>query len=220
MSYTVKEIILTFQGEGSQTGRSAVFVRFSGCNMWSGREQDRDSGAGPCARWCDTDFVGGDRYSHNEIVAKADELFPWRGSNLHRFGGRLIVLTGGEPALQVDHKLLDALWSAGWEVAMETNGTIDLGRNSDLIRHLTVSPKRGAPMRQRLGQDLKVVVGHDDWTFDELNEIRRNSYFKTHILQPQDGPNRILAQAKCVEYARKDRGWNLGIQAHKVWGVP
>ena len=212
----VKDIFLTFQGEGPQMGRSAVFVRFAGCNLWSGREEDRVSGKGACARWCDTDFVGGTDMTAEQIHARARELYPWPA-------GRYVVLTGGEPALQPLGEIIDK-FRIGWDIGVETNGTIDIGRHLDWIHHLTVSPKRGSPLRQLHGECLKVVVGPDDWTDRELDELHAFTNFSYYVLQPQDGPRLKESLARCIELARREpkntyRPWRMGIQAHKHWGI-
>lgn len=174
--YGVKEVFDTVQGEGSRSGARSVFVRFTGCNAWNGRPEDRAKGKGECARWCDTDFVGGAQLSPAEILRLANKAWP----RTHDGASRWVVLSGGEPALQVDEDLLDLLHADGWSVAMETNGSV----HNDALRlvdHLTVSPKRGLPLKlPTIGQEqvteLKVVLPGTDragegWTDSELEAM-------------------------------------------------
>lgn len=162
-SYAIKEIFDTLQGEGTRAGTRAVFIRFAGCNLWSGREEDRGKGRGACAAWCDTDFVGGERLSAKEIVARVDELWPrWTTHGVppawHRDRPkRWVVVTGGEPALQFDEELREELRAAGFSVAMETNGTCDTA-SVRLVDHLCVSPKLGSTLEVRRAHELKVVI--------------------------------------------------------------
>lgn len=202
VSYAVKEIFLTLQGEGARAGRRAVFVRFSGCNLWSGREADRHKAI--CA-FCDTDFVGGSRYSLEDLAEQVREL--WGTAH-----APYVVLTGGEPMLQVDSQLVTALKDLGFEVAIETNGTLPVEPAIDWI---CVSPKAGTKVVQRWGQELKLVypqAGADprdftDWKFDNF------------FLQPMDGPqleeNTAAAVHRCVEDGR----WRLSVQTHKMVGI-
>ncbi len=210
MSYAVKEIFLTLQGEGGQAGRAAVFCRFAGCNLWSGREQDR---AGAVCRFCDTDFVGtdgegGGRFATPEALAEAVEGC-WRGSP----EGRLVVCTGGEPLLQLDAPLIAALRARGFEVAVETNGAIAAPAGIDWI---CVSPKADAPLAQTEGQELKLVYpqdGVDPARFEAMA-------FERLYLQPMDGPalraNTQAAVAYCLAHPR----WRLSVQTHKYLGLP
>ena len=214
MAYAVKEIFYTLQGEGANTGRPAVFLRFSGCNLWSGREQDRGKGAGGCSQWCDTDFVGvdgvgGGRYETAQSLALSVSG-AWPGGTDSK---RLVVCTGGEPLLQLDESLVEALHAAGFEVAIETNGTKIPPAGVDWV---CVSPKAGATLALTTGNELKLVfpqVGAEPERFDHLD-------FKTFLLQPMDGPaleeNMRLTLKYCLEHPR----WRLGIQAHKFWGIP
>jgi len=202
MSYSVKEIFLTLQGEGARAGRRAVFVRFSGCNLWSGRERDRASAA--CS-FCDTDFVGGSRYALDQLVAEVAEL--WGAAP-----APYLVLTGGEPMLQVDAPLVDALKAAGFEVAIETNGTIAVEPAIDWI---CVSPKAGTEIVQRSGNELKLVYpqqqadpgSFDDWRFDHF------------FLQPMDGPQREANTAAAIARCMADGRWRLSVQTHKIVGI-
>jgi 7-carboxy-7-deazaguanine synthase (Cx14CxxC type) len=213
MSYTVKEIYYTLQGEGAQTGRPAVFLRFAGCNLWSGREEDRDRAV---CRFCDTDFVGtdgpgGGRFSSaTDLARAAARHWPWGSGK----GSRpLVVVTGGEPVLQLDEALVDALHREGFEVAVETNGTLLPPRGIDW---LCVSPKAEAPLVVTGGDELKLVYpqeGIDPAQFEDLD-------FRHFFLQPMDGPhqqrNTELAIRYCLEHPR----WRLSLQTHKLLGIP
>lgn len=210
MSYAVKEIFLTLQGEGGQAGRAAVFCRFSGCNLWSGREQDR---AGAACSFCDTDFVGldgpgGGRFADAEALAAAVAC-AWLGGPEHR----LVVLTGGEPLLQVDDALVRALHARGFAIALETNGTLPAPPGIDWI---CVSPKGRAPVVQTSGKELKLVypqAGVDPAAFAHLA-------FETFRLQPLDGPDRAGASAAAIDYCLRFPQWHLSVQTHKDLGIP
>jgi len=209
MSYAVKEIFLTLQGEGGQAGRPAVFCRFAGCNLWSGREEDR---TGAVCTFCDTDFVGmdgpgGGRFADAQALAAAVEA-AWVGGP----GDRLVVLTGGEPLLQVDTPLIDALHGRGFSLALETNGTLPAPMGVDWI---CVSPKAQAPVVQMSGQELKLVfpqAGVDPARFEGWR-------FERFLLQPMDGPrleeNTRAAIAYCLAHPR----WRLSVQTHKYIGI-
>ena len=210
MSYAVKEIFLTLQGEGGQAGRAAVFCRFSGCNLWSGREQDRASAV---CTFCDTDFVGmdgpgGGRFDTAKAAADA-VLAAWQGGET----GRLVVCTGGEPLLQLDAPLIAALHERGFEIAVETNGTLPA---PDGIDWICVSPKAQAPVVQRSGQELKLVFSQDgvdpaqfaDWDFERF------------YLQPMDGPNRETSTQAAMTYCLSHPQWRLSVQTHKYLGIP
>ena len=210
MVYAVKEIFLTLQGEGSHAGRAAVFCRFAGCNLWSGREADRASAQ---CRFCDTDFVGtdgtrgGSYPSARELAeAIAEE---WGNGREHRF----VVLTGGEPLLQADGDLLDALHARGFAIAVETNGTIEPPAGLDWI---CVSPKAGTDLRIRAGQELKLVYpqpGAPPETFAALA-------FERFSLQPMDGPELADNTARAVDYCLRHPQWRLSLQTHKLLGLP
>lgn len=210
MTYTAKEIFLTVQGEGGQAGRAAVFLRFAGCNLWSGREQDR---ATAVCSFCDTDFVGtdgpgGGKFSTPEALAGA-VANAWRGGE----AGRLVVCTGGEPLLQLDAPLIDALHTQGFEIAAETNGTIAAPAGIDWI---CVSPKADAPVVQTSGQELKLVypqAGVDPARFEHFN-------FERFYLQPMDGPDREANTHEAVAYCLSHPRWRLSVQTHKYIGVP
>lgn len=211
MSYAVKEMFLTLQGEGGQAGRAAVFCRFAGCNLWSGREADRASAV---CTFCDTDFVGmdgpgGGRFDTPEAVAAAVSAL-WRGPAEEP---KLVVCTGGEPLLQLNSPLIGALHAAGFEVAVETNGTIAAPAGLDWI---CVSPKADAPLAQTRGDELKLVYpqpGVDPARFEGLD-------FRRFRLQPMDGPERIRNTEAAVEYCLSHPRWRLSVQTHKYLGLP
>jgi 7-carboxy-7-deazaguanine synthase len=209
MSYAVKEIFLTLQGEGGQAGRPAVFCRFAGCNLWSGREADRASAV--CS-FCDTDFVGmdgpgGGRFADAQALADA-VLAAWRGGP----DDRLAVLTGGEPLLQVDDDLVAALHARGFAIALETNGSLPAPAGIDWI---CVSPKAQSPVVQTRGQELKLVypqAGVDPARFEGLD-------FETFRLQPMDGPEREANTRAAIAYCLAHPRWRLSVQTHKYLGI-
>ena len=222
MSYAVKEIFYTLQGEGANSGRPAVFCRFAGCNLWTGREADR---ADAVCRFCDTDFVGtdgpgGGKFSHAGALAGAvaaawPEDAPragWTGQGTFR-RRPFVVCTGGEPLLQLDAALLDALHREGFEVAVETNGTVDPPAGIDW---LCVSPKAGAPLAVRRGDELKLVypqAGAEPEPFEGLA-------FEHFFLQPMDGPERERNTAAALRYCLTHPRWRLSLQTHKLLGIP
>jgi 7-carboxy-7-deazaguanine synthase (Cx14CxxC type) len=209
VNYAVKEIFLTLQGEGGQAGRAAVFCRFAGCNLWSGREEDR---AGAVCTFCDTDFVGldgsgGGRFADAGALADAVAA-AWAGGA----EDRLVVLTGGEPLLQVDEALVAALHARGFSVALETNGTLPAPRGIDWI---CVSPKADAALAQTTGQELKLVFpqpGVDPARFEPLA-------FDRFLLQPMDGPGREANTAAAIAYCLAHPRWRLSLQTHKYLGI-
>ena len=209
MSYAVKEIFLTLQGEGGQAGRPAVFCRFAGCNLWSGREQDR---AKAVCNFCDTDFVGvdgpgGGRFTDADALVAAVEA-AWTGGP----SDRLTVLTGGEPLLQVDAALVDALHARGFAIALETNGTLVAPQGIDWV---CVSPKAQAPVVQTRGQELKLVYpqpGVDPARFEGLD-------FERFLLQPMDGPRRAANTEATIAYCLVHPRWRLSVQTHKYLGI-
>jgi 7-carboxy-7-deazaguanine synthase len=208
--YTVKEIFKTLQGEGAQAGRAAVFCRFSGCNLWSGRENDR---ADAVCRFCDTDFVGtdgrgGGRFETAEALAAAIER-TWAGDRPRRF----VVFTGGEPLLQVDRALIDAVHKFGFEIAVETNGTQEAVVGIDWV---CVSPKSGAPLRIRHGQELKLVYPQAGLDPAELLSLRFDHFW----LQPMDGPDRAANTMSAVAYCLSHPRWRFSVQMHKLVGIP
>lgn len=209
MSYSVKEIFYTLQGEGANAGRPAVFCRFAGCNLWSGREQDRASAA---CQFCDTDFVGtdgtlGNKYPSAEALAEQMGAL-WPPQSAHRF----CVLTGGEPLLQVDAALVAALHERGFEVAVETNGTVAAPPGIDWV---CVSPKAGAQLRVVAGDELKVVVPQAGLDLDQLASLP----FTNRLLQPMDGPFRAQNTAWAIDKCMADPRWRLGLQTHKLVGI-
>lgn len=215
MSYAIKEMFLTLQGEGQRAGRRAVFLRFAGCNLWSGREQDR---AEAVCRFCDTDFVGtdgagGGKFADAMSVAQAAAQL-WGNGTAQRY----IVLTGGEPMLQVDDALVDALHDAGFEIAIETNGTIAVHAGIDWV---CVSPKAGSEVVQRSGDEMKLVwpqpveplAGHAPEDFAQWD-------FAHFLLQPLDeaGKNKLHI-ATCIDFVMAHPQWQLTLQNHKTLGL-
>jgi 7-carboxy-7-deazaguanine synthase (Cx14CxxC type) len=211
MTYSVKEIFYTLQGEGANTGTPAVFCRFAGCNLWSGREEDRSSAI---CRFCDTDFVGTDGRGggkHNTADSLADAVltaWPTRDQ-----GNRFVVLTGGEPALQVDGPLISALHVRNFRIAIESNGTVALPQGIDWI---CVSPKVGTEVVVRTGNELKLVFPQEQCEPQQF--VRWN--FDHFFLSPMDGPSRIDNTAKAVSYCLAHPVWRLSIQTHKMLGIP
>lgn len=214
MTYTVKEIFYTLQGEGAQSGRAAVFCRFSGCNLWSGREEDRSRAV---CQFCDTDFVGtgrdGGKFSSaTELAVAIDRCWGGVSERVARPGKKYVVCTGGEPLLQLDEELIDALHKRDFEVAVETNGTRPAPASIDWI---CVSPKAGAPFVQKSGSELKLVYPQENAqpeTFARLD-------FKHFFLQPMDGPDVALNTEKAIEYCLRNPSWRLSIQTHKLVGI-
>ena len=210
MTYAVKELFLTLQGEGAQTGRRAVFLRFSGCNLWTGREQDR---ATAVCSFCDTDFVGtdgdgGGKFADAEALADAAGAC-WGAPVEHH----LIVCTGGEPLLQLDTPLIDALHARGFEIAIETNGTQDAPPGIDWI---CVSPKAAAPLKLTRGSELKLVFPQPLAMPDRFEHLDFAHFF----LQPMDGPNREANTQAAIAWCLAHPRWRLGLQTHKVTGLP
>lgn len=213
MGYSVKELFYTLQGEGARAGRAAVFVRFAGCNLWTGREADRAKGPGGCARWCDTDFVGtdgegGGRFATAEELAAAAARAWGPGRE-----ARYVVCTGGEPLLQLDGALVAALHAAGFEVAIETNGTLSVPEGVDWV---CVSPKAGSTVVVREGDELKLVIPQEGmsptdfegWGFEHL------------FVQACDGPQRAEHTRAAVDWCRAHPRWRLSLQTHKLLGIP
>ena len=212
MSYAVKEIFYTLQGEGAQAGRPAVFCRFAGCNLWSGREQDR---AAAVCQFCDTDFIGvdgpgGGRFETAEAVAAAvAEKWPTDAARSRR----MVVCTGGEPLLQLDAALIAALHAQGFEIAVETNGTVAALQGIDW---LCVSPKAGAPLIQTSGSELKLVYPQPE----ALPEKFAGLDFQHFLLQPMDGPARAENTQRALRYCLDHPQWRLSLQTHKFLGIP
>jgi len=210
MTYAVKETFLTVQGEGGQAGRPAVFLRFAGCNLWSGREQDR---AGAVCSFCDTEFVGtdgdgGGRFADADALADHAAAL-WIG----RAGDpKLVVCTGGEPLLQLDTALIEALHACGFDIAVETNGTLAAPGGVDWI---CVSPKAAAPVVQTSGQELKLVYPQALAMPDRFEDLA----FERFWLQPMDGPDQAANTAAALDYCLRNPKWRLSVQTHKYIGV-
>jgi 7-carboxy-7-deazaguanine synthase (Cx14CxxC type) len=214
MTYAVKEVFYTLQGEGTNTGRPAVFCRFSGCNLWSGREEDR---ATAVCRFCDTDFVGVDGTGGGRFATASDLAHAvakeWPAWTDPQRGQPLVVCTGGEPLLQIDEALLAALHAEGFEVAIETNGTIAAPAGVDWI---CVSPKADAELVQRRGQELKLVFPQKG----AAPERYENLEFQHFFLQPMDGPDRDKNTELAVRYCLDHPRWRVSLQTHKLLGIP
>ena len=210
MTYAVKEAFLTLQGEGMQAGSRAVFLRFAGCNLWSGREADR---AEAVCNFCDTDFVGtdgvgGGKFAEAEVLA-AHVARLW-GEGPER---RLVVITGGEPMLQLDLALVEALHAEGFRIAVESNGTLPAVAGIDW---LCISPKAGSEVVQRQGNELKLV-----WPQEGINPVALEAWDFAHFLvQPMDCANRDAALAAGIALAMERPRWRLSLQAHKIVGLP
>ncbi len=212
MAYTVKEIYYTLQGEGAQTGRPAVFCRFAGCNLWSGREEDRETAI---CRFCDTDFVGtdgpgGGKFPTAEALAEAIRK-RWPSPN--GTGRPFVVCTGGEPLLQLDSALVKALHDRGFEIAVETNGTLLPPEGIDWI---CVSPKAGAPLKLTRGDELKLVYPQEGAEPERFEHLA----FRYFFLQPMDGPERERNTRLAMEYCLAHPRWRLSLQTHKLLGIP
>lgn len=211
MTYSIKEIFYTLQGEGARTGRPAVFCRFAGCNLWSGREEDRLRSV---CRFCDTDFVGttgerGGKYTTvEELSSVIAALWP-AGHDENRY----VVFTGGEPLLQLDGPLIDAMHSAGFEIAIETNGTIAVPEGVDWI---CVSPKVGARLVVKKGDELKVVIPQEGQNLAEYENLSFSHFY----VQPMDGENREQNVKIAIETCLENPKWKLGLQTHKYLQIP
>lgn len=206
MTYSVKEIFYTLQGEGLRAGRPAVFCRFAGCNLWTGREEDRPSGI---CQFCDTDFVGtdgtlGGKFTTAEALA-TQVAAQWPEGQVHRY----VVLTGGEPLLQVDTALTQALHAQGFEIAVETNGTVAVPPGIDWI---CVSPKAGANFVQRRGHELKLVYPQPGLMPDAVADVD----FEHYLLQPMDGLMQRQNTRAAIEYCQAHPKWRLSVQTHKI----
>jgi 7-carboxy-7-deazaguanine synthase (Cx14CxxC type) len=212
MSYAVKEIFYTLQGEGAQAGRAAVFCRFAGCNLWSGREQDR---ATAVCKFCDTDFAdtngpGGGKFETADALAAAIQQ-KWPSNSAS--GRRFVVCTGGEPLLQLDARLIEALHACNFEIAVETNGTIAA---PDGINWVCVSPKSGAELVQRSGDELKLVYPQTGFEPEDFGGLS----FRHFFLQPMDGPDRAANTGLALRYCMQHPQWRLSLQTHKILGIP
>jgi 7-carboxy-7-deazaguanine synthase len=211
VSYAVKEIFYTLQGEGANTGRPAVFCRFAGCNLWSGREEDRSSAV---CQFCDTDFVGldglgGGRFDSAESLARA-VAGAWP---VDATSPRFVVCTGGEPLLQLDPDLIQALHRDGFEIAVETNGTVE---PPDGLDWLCVSPKAGTQLVIESGNELKLVFPQRGAAPERYEDLSFDHYF----LQPMDGPELAAHTAQAVQYCLEHPRWRLSLQTHKLLGIP
>ena len=211
MSYTVKEIFYTLQGEGAHSGRAAVFCRFVGCNLWSGLEKDR---ASAICRFCDTDFLGYDGPDGGKFetaAALADRIEQmWQSASA--VGKRFVVFTGGEPLLQLDRPVIDAMHARGFEVAVETNGTVAAPEGLDWI---CVSPKAGTRLVQTTGDELKLVFPQPE----AKPEAFQGLSFRHFFLQPMDGPNRRSNTDEAIRYCLGNPIWRLSLQTHKFAGI-
>ena len=210
MTYQVKEIYYTLQGEGAQTGRAAVFLRFAGCNLWTGREEDR---AAATCKFCDTDFVGtngpgGGKFRTPEALARAvGEKWPVGQ------GSPYVVCTGGEPLLQLDSALIHSLHEQGFEIGVETNGTV---APPDGLDWICVSPKAGAPLVLMHGDELKLVYPQNGAEPERYADLAFRHYF----LQPMDSPERVENTTAATAYCLKHPQWRLSLQTHKLIGIP
>lgn len=202
MTYAVKDVFYTLQGEGANIGRAAVFIRFSGCNLWSGREEDRRTAV---CQFCDTDFVGGRRYTEDQLVAAALALCPLEN--------RFVVLTGGEPALQVDAPLVRALKRHEFVVAIETNGTVEIAPMG--IDWTCVSPKAGTELRVTVAEEIKLVFPQPGLMPGDLRPVHALHRW----LSPMDGPELKQNTAAAIAFCKSHPEWRLTIQAHKSWGI-
>lgn len=206
MTYSVKEIFYTLQGEGLRAGRPAVFCRFAGCNLWTGREEDR---ATAVCQFCDTDFVGADGTLGRKFARASDLAVQisalWPLGKDHRYA----VLTGGEPLLQVDSALIDALHSEGFEIAIESNGTVAVPPGIDWI---CISPKAGSDWIQRSGQELKLVYPQAGLMPDSIGDLA----FDHYLLQPMDGLHRRPNTRAAIAYCQANPRWRLSVQTHKL----
>ena len=211
MAYSVKECFYTLQGEGAQAGRAAVFLRFAGCNLWSGREVDR---AAAVCRFCDTDFVGmdgpgGGRFATAEdLAAHVAQKWPSQAG-----GVPYVVCTGGEPLLQLDEPLIGALHDRGFEIGVETNGTLPAPQGIDW---LCVSPKSTAPVVIAAGDELKLVYPQEDASPEQFTGLQFSHFF----LQPMDGPEQAKNTAAAITYCQAHPQWRLSLQTHKITGIP
>lgn len=207
--YRVTEVFDSIQGEGAQAGQRMVFVRLAGCNLWNGRENGRLSGTGACAAWCDTDFLPRRTMTADTLLAEMNSLWP---------GGqeRWCCITGGEPLLQLNHELCSLLASEGWHIAVETNGTLDHRLSLD---HVTVSPKKGAPLKLKSADALKVVIpgGNNGWSDLELNDLAKQYDSSQLFVQPQHGATAALEN--CLLFIKNNPKWRLSLQTHKLIGV-
>jgi len=209
-TYAIKEIFYTLQGEGFHAGRPAVFLRFSGCNLWSGLEKDRETAI---CKFCDTDFWGtdgslGGKYSALELAKTVSGLWPDKTYQ----GSKFVVCTGGEPMLQMDEELISQLHSHGFEIAIETNGTLPVPESMDWI---CVSPKQGSEIIQQTGNELKLVHPQNGYSPEDFQHWAFDHFY----LQPMDGPLLDKNTELCLDYCMKNPFWKLSVQTHKVLGI-
>lgn len=211
MTYSIKEIFYTLQGEGAHAGRPAVFCRFTGCNLWTGREEDRSKAI---CQFCDTDFVGtdgenGGKFKTPEALAqKIDSFWPTTHT-----ASKYVVFTGGEPLLQLDEALIAAMHAVGFEIAIETNGTIPVPPGVDWI---CVSPKMGSELKVKKGNELKVVIPQAGQPLDQYAQLD----FEHYLLQPMDGPAAAANTKLAIEMVKANPQWKLSIQTHKLLQIP
>lgn len=211
MTYSIKEIFYTLQGEGTHAGRPAVFCRFSGCNLWSGRESDR---ATAVCKFCDTDFVGtdgdlGGKYPDSVRLAETvNSLWPTTYAK-----SKFVVFTGGEPLLQLDEPLIKAMHDYGFEIAIETNGTLPVPAGVDWV---CVSPKVGAELHVRKGNELKVVIPQAGQSLKDYESLEFDNFF----VQPMDGPDVENNTRLAIEVCKKNPKWKLSLQTHKLLQIP
>ncbi len=211
MTYSIKEIFYTLQGEGNHAGRPAVFCRFSGCNLWSGREEDRSSAV---CQFCDTDFVGTDGEGGGKfrdaqgLAERINRLWPAAYQ-----ASKYVVFTGGEPLLQLDAALIGAMHEVGFEIAIETNGTLPVPDGVDWI---CVSPKMGSTLLVRQGSEIKVVIPQADQPMEEYAALA----FEHHFVQAMDGPKQAENLLLAIDYCKKNPKWKLSVQTHKLLQIP
>lgn len=210
MTYSVKEIFYTLQGEGTHAGRPAVFCRFSGCNLWSGRESDR---ATAVCRFCDTDFVGtdgelGGKYDNESLANQIDSLWPATHA-----ASKFVVFTGGEPLLQLDKALIDSIHARGFEIAIETNGTIDVPAGVDWV---CVSPKAGSTLKVERGNELKVVIPQENQNLSDYEALQFDHFY----VQPMDGANVADNTKLAIATCKNNPKWKLSLQTHKLLQIP
>ncbi len=216
MTYSVKECYFTLQGEGAQAGRAAVFLRFAGCNLWSGRERDR---ADAVCTFCDTDFVGTDGpgggafQGAQDLARHVAQFWPTGREGQGASGEPYVVCTGGEPLLQLDGALIDALHAEGFKVGVETNGTLEAPQGLDWI---CVSPKADADLKQTRGQELKLVYPQEKAHPERFLALDFEHFF----LQPMDGPDADQTLKATLDYCRAHPQWRLSLQTHKLIGIP
>lgn len=213
-SYSVVEVFSTIQGEGKWTGRACVFLRFAGCNMWSGRPEDRSKGAGACAMWCDTDFAKGHKMALPEVLGRLEAAWmPGQECSTDR----MVVISGGEPTLQLDDELAKALLHEGWFTAIETNGTVD-NPSLELVDHVCVSPKQGSVLKVWGAHELKFVLPgavpgappDHHWSEDQLLTIARDGEWGALYVQPQDVTDQTTVELTALTHARQRRNHVMG----------